>query len=574
MKALKNSIPKHLKKYVVSQDYSSYSYIDHSCWKFIMKISVSFFSKNAHSVYLDGLKKTGITLNKIPKIESINKKLNDFGWKAVCVRGFIPPNAFMEFQSLKILPIAADMRSHNNLTYTPAPDIVHEAAGHAPIIADKDYSQYLINYGEIASKAIMSSEDMDLYYAIRDLSDIKEKNSTSKNELKYYESKLDNAYNNITYLSESSLLSRMNWWTVEYGLIGNIKSPKIYGAGLLSSVGESENCLKKSVKKIPLTLECTHYNYDITEQQPQLFVTSNFKNLTKVLRELSKSMSYSIGGIYGLEQAIKAKTVCTIEIDKKIQISGIIEKYISYKNKPIFIKTNGPTQLCYKNKEILEQGIKYHEEGYSCPLGNIKKYNKSIDSLSNIELNELNITIGQNISLEFIGGIELTGKIDYILKKYSSVLLITFTDCTIKYKKSVLFEPSWGKFDMICGKNINSVYGGPCDKINYYNKNNIKEKYTKYNKQTKIHYNENLNQLHKKIAAMSNKKISMKKIENLYLEAKNNFPDEWLILYELLELSSKMKSVYWIKEIKNKLNKLVNKNDDLGHAIKRGIDLI
>ena len=39
MKALKNSIPKHLKKYVVSQDYSSYSYIDHSCWKFIMKIS-------------------------------------------------------------------------------------------------------------------------------------------------------------------------------------------------------------------------------------------------------------------------------------------------------------------------------------------------------------------------------------------------------------------------------------------------------------------------------------------------------------------------------------------------------
>ena len=45
---------------------------------------------------------------------------------------------------------------------------------------------------------------------------------------------------------------------------------------------------------------------------------------------------------------------------------------------------------------------------------------------------------------------------------------------------------------------------------------------------------------------MSNKKTSMKKIENLYLEAKNNFPDEWLILYELLELSSKMKSVYWM----------------------------
>ena len=75
----------------------------------------------------------------------------------------------MEFQSLKILPIAADMRSHEHLTYTPSPDIVHEAAGHAPIIANKDYANYLISYGEIASKAIMSKEDMNLYYAITNI---------------------------------------------------------------------------------------------------------------------------------------------------------------------------------------------------------------------------------------------------------------------------------------------------------------------------------------------------------------------------------------------------------------------
>ena len=74
MKVLKNSIPKHLKKYIVKQDYSSYTYIDQSCWKFIMKISVNFFTKNAHKVYLEGLKKTGITINKIPEIDLINKK--------------------------------------------------------------------------------------------------------------------------------------------------------------------------------------------------------------------------------------------------------------------------------------------------------------------------------------------------------------------------------------------------------------------------------------------------------------------------------------------------------------------
>ena len=126
-----------------------------------MKISINFFTKYADEIYNQGLSDTGITKNKIPKIKSINRKLNKFGWRAVCVRGFIPPQIFMEFQSLKILPIAADMRTHKHLTYTPSPDIVHEAAGHAPIIANKEYSKYLIDYGEVASNAIISNEDMD-----------------------------------------------------------------------------------------------------------------------------------------------------------------------------------------------------------------------------------------------------------------------------------------------------------------------------------------------------------------------------------------------------------------------------
>ena len=66
------------------------------------------------------------------------------------------------------------MRSLEHLFYTPTPDIVHEAAGHSPMIADADYAEYLKYYGKIACKAISSSEDYDLYIAIRELSDIKE----------------------------------------------------------------------------------------------------------------------------------------------------------------------------------------------------------------------------------------------------------------------------------------------------------------------------------------------------------------------------------------------------------------
>ena len=269
MKTNKIHIPNHLKKYVVNQNYKSYTNIDHACWRFILKISIDFFSEYAHSSYKEGLKKTGITINKIPRIDRINQKLKKLGWRAICVRGFIPPNAFMEFQSLKILPIAADMRSHKHLTYTPSPDIVHEAAGHAPIIANKDYSDYLTYYGEIANKAIISNEDMNLYYAIRDLSDIKENINATSKDIKKCEENLQTAYKKISYISESAYLSRMNWWTVEYGLIGDINKSKIYGAGLLSSVAESENCLNKKIKKINFDINCINYKYDITEQQPQ-----------------------------------------------------------------------------------------------------------------------------------------------------------------------------------------------------------------------------------------------------------------------------------------------------------------
>ena len=565
-------IPIHLKKYIVNQDYSSYTAIDQSTWKFIMKISTNFFSKNAHNIYLEGLKKTGITLDKIPKIKEINKCLNRYGWRAVCVRGFIPPNAFMEFQSLKILPIAADMRSHKHLTYTPSPDIVHEAAGHAPIIANTDYSNYLIDYGEIASKAIMSSEDMNLYYAIRDLSDIKERKNATKTEIEYYELNLKKAYQNISYISEAALLSRMNWWTVEYGLIGNIKNPKIYGAGLLSSVGESENCLNNNVKKYPFDIKCIDYNYDITEQQPQLFVTPNFKYLSKILNKFSKNMSYKIGGGSGLSQAKKAKTVCTVEIDKELQISGIIDKYISYNNKPIFIKTIGNTQLSFKNNELKNHNINYHKDGFSTPIGKIKNFNKSINQLSDNEINQLNIKIRKTICITFEGNIKVFGTIINILKRNSKIILITFSNCTVKYNSKILYDPSWGNFDMLCGDTVNSVYGGPCDKEKFYINLRAEDKYLNYNLKNKNTYSKALNKIHQKVSKLQFKKNNQAKIEKLYVEAKTQFPNEWLILYEILCISNKKS--YWVNEILEFFDTLIKKDDDLGRAIKRGLDLI
>ena len=569
-----NKIPHHLKKYIVEQNYNDYTAIDQACWKFIMKISISFFKKNADSSYLKGLKKTGVTIDKIPKIKEINKALIKIGWQAVCVRGFIPPHAFMEFQSLRIMPIAADMRSHKNLTYTPSPDIVHEAAGHLPIIVNKDYSNYLSKYGEIAIKALMSNEDLNLYYAIRDLSDIKEKPNSTRYMIKKYEKKLNNAYDNITFTSESALLSRMNWWTVEYGLIKKNNKTNIFGAGLLSSVAESENSLKKNVKKIPLNLNCIKYNYDITEQQPQLFVTPNFKYLSKLLTQLSKKMSFQKGGIYGIKEAYKCNSICTIKLDSSVEISGIIERYIIYKNNISFIKLKGPAQISYNNEQIKGQGPDFHYHGYSCPIGKIKKYNKPISELTNNQQNNLNLKKNKYIELDFLGGIKLKGKIIKLYKKKSKLILLSLENCLIKKKNEILFMPEWGQFDLICGDNIVSVYNGPADRNNYYKSinENIEEKFNRYNI-IKLNKKIKLEMYFEKIENFKNQTNKKEKIKKLYENFKQNNLNDWLFKYQILEIL-KDENDDWIIKIYKELEKKSLKNNDLGRAIRRGLKLI
>ena len=333
-----NNLPKHLKQYIVDQEYHRYTIIDHRVWKFIMDISVPFFKKYAHSSYYDGLNETGITFDKIPSINKMNEKMSKIGWGAVPVRGFIPPWAFMEFQSLGILPIACDMRSRHHLTYTPAPDIMHESSGHSPIIINDEYSQYLKQYGKIASKAVFTKEDENIYFAIRKLSDLKEDKNASEKDILIAEQELLEAKQSQTTPSEATLLSRLHWWTVEYGLIGKLNDPKIYGAGLLSSVGESQNCLSDKVKKIPLTIDCINYSYDITEQQPQLFVTNDFSSLNDILLEFEKTMSYKNEDFIDDRNHIKEsknKITKLNTLNDGLDETKIIELYEMFFNKEI-----------------------------------------------------------------------------------------------------------------------------------------------------------------------------------------------------------------------------------------------
>ncbi|MFM7725377.1 MAG: phenylalanine 4-monooxygenase, partial [Flavobacteriales bacterium] len=115
-------LPPHLKQFIKPQLYASYSPIDQAVWRYVMRNNVRHLSSSAHGSYMDGLARTGVSIDHIPSMYGMNRILKEIGWAAVAVDGFIPPNAFMEFQAYKILVIASDIRQLEHIEYTPAPD--------------------------------------------------------------------------------------------------------------------------------------------------------------------------------------------------------------------------------------------------------------------------------------------------------------------------------------------------------------------------------------------------------------------------------------------------------------------
>jgi phenylalanine-4-hydroxylase len=317
-------VPAHLREFVVEQDYSKYTAVDQAVWRFVLLQTHARLVHTAHPAYRDGLAATGISVERIPSIAEMNDKLSRFGWGAVCVDGFIPPRAFQEFQARGLLPIAADMRTRDHLVYTPAPDIIHEAAGHAPILPDPTFAAYLRRIGEIGEKAFTLPEETRVFRAIYTLSEVKEDPSTSAETVKEIEAELEAALASVPETSEAARLSRLYWWTAEYGLVGKTDDYKLYGAGLLSSLWESHSCHDPSVRKLELDESCTEVTYDITKPQPQLFVARDFEALHEVLERVSRTLAYEVGGDLALDRALRSRELASVRFSSGAWVIGVL----------------------------------------------------------------------------------------------------------------------------------------------------------------------------------------------------------------------------------------------------------
>jgi len=567
-------LPPHLKQYIKPQTYEQYTPINQAVWRYVMRKNVDYLSKVAHESYVDGLKKTGISIDEIPSMYGMNRILKEIGWAAVAVDGFIPPNAFMEFQAYKVLVIASDIRQLENIEYTPAPDIIHEGAGHAPIIASPDYAEYLRRFGEVGAKAISSAHDMEMYEAVRELSILKEAEGVSEEVINASEKRVEELQNKKVKPSEISLIRNLHWWTVEYGLVGAVENPKIYGAGLLSSIGESTWCMKDEVKKIPYSIDAAYQDFDITKPQPQLYVTPDFAYLQEVLEEFANTMAVRKGGWRGLKKLIKSKQLGTIEISTGLQISGRFNRMIKNEdNEVVYFETKGETALSYREKEVIGHGVSRHKKGFRSPLGKLKGINLAIENMGPRDLQAYNFYDGKPIAFEFESGITVEGlNVTGMRNLRGELMLIQFTNCTVTYKDEILFSPEMGDFDMAVGKEIISAFAGAADFLSFNLVTHISSSKTIRKKLSEKE--NNLNALYKKVRNIRILKTEdTKKLQHIFETLKNNHPKDWLLPIEIYELVAHSGSTF-SEEILKYLLLLKEQRPKTAHLIEGGLGLI
>ena len=564
-------LPAHLQQYIKPQNYDEYSPINQAVWRYVMRKNVDYLSKVAHDSYLEGLKKTGISIDSIPNMYGMNRILEEIGWAAVAVDGFIPPAAFMEFQAYNVLVIASDIRQLEHIEYTPAPDIIHEGAGHAPIIANPEYAEYLRRFGEIGCKAISSAHDYEVYEAIRELSILKEAEDTPKEKIEEVEKRVDDLQNAEVKPSEMAQIRNLHWWTVEYGLIGTIENPKIYGAGLLSSIGESKSCMTDAVKKHPYTIEAAKKEFDITKPQPQLFVTPDFAHLSLVLEEFANKMALRRGGLEGVQKLIDSRNLGTIEFSTGIQVSGNFSRLIEYEGKPVYIQTKGKTALSYREKELVGHGVSTHPEGFGSPVGSLKGINLAIEDMSPRDLRAYDIYEGEQVSLEFEGGIKVEGEIITGTRNLQGkVILISFRNCTVTYEDEILFKPEWGKYDMAVGKQIISAFAGPADHESFDLITHTPSTTTIKSKKTPER--EELESLYQAVRNIRNGENTKFSLTAAFDIARKYHPKDWLLSVEIYELAVE-NDPKLAEEVKKHLVKIKEERPEVAHLIDDGLEM-
>ena len=235
--------------YTCDQNFAAYTATDHETWRKLYARQAALLTGLAAQRFIDLLPKLDAA-EGIPRFEAINARLMPAtGWQLVGVPGLIPEVPFFTLLANRKFPVTDWIRTPEEFDYVVEPDIFHDLFGHVPLLFDRAYADHIQAYGKGALKA----------HALE--------------------------HNDPTCRAAVEHLSRLYWYTIEFGLLREGDALRAYGAGILSSPGELPHSVRSGEpQRLPLTneselLRCMASRYKIDTFQSQYFVINSFEDL-------------------------------------------------------------------------------------------------------------------------------------------------------------------------------------------------------------------------------------------------------------------------------------------------------
>jgi phenylalanine-4-hydroxylase len=232
----------------ITQDYNAYTEENHQAWATLCERRMAAVPGTACEAFLRGLALLDLDLKRVPRLSDINDRLSPLtGFRAVAVPGYVPARDFFDCLAQRRFPTTITVRPLEKLDYLPEPDIFHDVFGHVPLHTNPYLADFLQRFGQ-AGLAAETEEEL-------------------------------------------TGLSRLFWFTVEFGLIREAGQIRLFGSGLMSSVGESAHALTDAVEKRDFDLHAVmRQPFEIDHYQPLLFVIDSFEQLYHVMDERAREL--------------------------------------------------------------------------------------------------------------------------------------------------------------------------------------------------------------------------------------------------------------------------------------------
>ena len=231
------------------QVYSNYTAEDFNVWRLLYERQLPFVQANASELYLDALDKIGFNADEIPHFEETTKRLQQYtGWQLIVVPELVPQKDFFQMLTNKTFPATCWLRAMEELDYIEEPDMFHDMFGHVPLLVNSAYAEFMQNFGKLAMKWIDTPDAIPI-------------------------------------------LARVYWFTIEFGLLRENGNNKIFGAGIISSIGETAHVYTNESEKVPFNIkQMLTTEYRIDTLQPSYFVIDSFEQLCNAIPQIDKQL--------------------------------------------------------------------------------------------------------------------------------------------------------------------------------------------------------------------------------------------------------------------------------------------